>query len=131
MIELVAERGYGAVTVRELVRMAGVATGTFYEHFTDKDECFLRTYGLIVRRSMKQVGAAQKDCHDWRERLRLAFCAWADGIAREPQAARLALVEAFAGGPAALEQMRRAEAHYETMIEQSFAGAPDPVRFRR
>ena len=127
MIELVSERGYGAVTVREVVRLAGVSTGTFYEHFADKDECFLRTYGLIVRRSTKQVGAAQKDCHDWRERLRLALCAWAEGIVSEPQAARLALVEAFAGGPAALEQMRRAEAHYEAMIEQSFAGAPDPV----
>jgi AcrR family transcriptional regulator len=127
MIELVSERGYGAVTVRELVRMAGVSPRTFYEHFADKDACFLRTYGLIVRRSTKRVGAAQKDCHDWREQLRLAFCAWADGIACEPRAARLALVEAFAGGPAALEQMRRAEGHYEAMIEQSFAGAPDPV----
>ena len=127
MIELVAERGYGAVTVRELVRMAGVSTGTFYEHFADKDACFLHTYGLIVRRSTKQVGAAQKDCHDWRERLQLALRAWAEGIVREPQAARLGLVEVFAGGAAALEQMRRAEGHYETMIEQSFAGAPDPV----
>ena len=127
MIELVAERGYGAVTVRELVRLAGVSPRTFYEHFADKDECFLRTYGLIARRSMKQVGAAQKNCHDWRERLRLAFCAWAEGIACEPKAARLALVEAFAGGPAALAQMRRAEGHYEAMIEQSFAAAPDPL----
>src|ERR1039458_5809339 len=127
MIELVSERGYGAVTVREIVRMAGVSTGTFYEHFADKDACFLRTYGLIVRRSTKQVGAAQKDCHDWRERLRLALSAWGDGIVREPRAARLGLVEVFAGGAAALAQMRRAEGHYETMIEQSFAGAPDPV----
>jgi AcrR family transcriptional regulator len=127
MIELVPERGYGAVTVRDLVRLAGVSPRTFYEHFADKDECFLRTYGLIVRRSMKQVGAAQKDCHDWRERLRLALRAWAEGIAREPKAAQLALMEAFAGGPAALEQMRRAEEHYEAMIEQSFARAPDPV----
>jgi AcrR family transcriptional regulator len=127
MIELVAERGYGAVTVRELVRTAGVSTGTFYEHFADKDVCFLRTYGLLVRRSTKQVGVAQKDCHDWRERLRLALRAWADGIVREPRASRLGLVEVFAGGAAALAQMRRAEGHYETMIEQSFAGAPDPV----
>jgi len=127
MIELVSERGYGAVTVREIVRMAGVSPRTFYEHFADRDECFLRTYGLIVRRSTKQVGAAQRDCHDWRERLRLALRAWAEGIVREPQAARLGLVEVFAGGAAALAQMRRAEGHYEAMIEQSFAGAPDPV----
>jgi AcrR family transcriptional regulator len=127
MIELVSERGFGAVKVRELVRVAGVSTHTFYEHFKDKEECFICTYELLVRRSRKRVGAAQKDCGDWRERLRLAFCAWAEGIARDPRAARLALVEAFAGGPAALEQMRRAEASFEAMIERSFAGAPDPM----
>jgi AcrR family transcriptional regulator len=127
MIELVAERGYGAVTVRELVRLAGVSTHTFYEHFQDKQECFLGVYQLLVRRSVKLVGAAQKDCPDWWERLRLAFLAFAGGIAREPKAARLALVEAFAGGPAALEHMRRAEATFEAMIEQSFARAPDRI----
>jgi AcrR family transcriptional regulator len=127
MIDLVAECGFGAVTVRELVRLAGVSTHTFYEHFQDKETCFLRTYELIIRRSRKQVGAAQKDCRDWRERLQLALCAWAGGIAREPRAARLALVEAFAGGPAVLESMRHAEGLFEAMLELSFAGAPDPV----
>jgi len=127
MIELVAERGFGAVTVRELVRLAGVSTHTFYEHFQDRETCFMCVYALIVRRSSKRVHAAQKDCHDWRERLHLAFCAWADGIAREPKAARLALVEAFAAGPAALERMRRAEETFEAMIEHSFARAPDAV----
>ena len=128
MIELVAERGYGAVTVSELARLAGVSKHTVYEHFPGgKQECFLSTYELIVRRSSRRVGAAQKDCRDWRERLHLAFCAWAGGIAREPKAARLALVEAFAGGPAALERMRRAEGLFEAMIDHSFAGAPDGV----
>ena len=71
MIELVAERGYGAVTVLGLARRAGVSKHTVYEHFPGgKQECFLCTYELIVWRSCKRVGAAQKDCRDWRERLR-------------------------------------------------------------
>jgi AcrR family transcriptional regulator len=127
MIELISEQGFGAVTVGELVRLAGVSKHTFYEHFRDKDECFLATYDLIVCRSANRVRAAQKDRRDWRERLRQAFCVWADGIAREPKAARLALVEAFAGGPAALERMRRAEGLFAAMIEQSFARAPDDI----
>jgi AcrR family transcriptional regulator len=127
MIELVAERGFGAATVGELVGLAGVSKHTFYEHFADKDECFLATYDLIVWRSASQVRAAQKDRRDWRERLRQAFCAWADGVACQPNAARLALVEAFAGGPAALERMRHAEGLFAVMIEQSFARAPDNI----
>jgi AcrR family transcriptional regulator len=127
MIELVSERGFGAVTVRELVRLAGVSTHTFYEHFKDKETCFLCVYELIVQRSAKRVGAAQKDSHDWRERLQLAFRAFVGGIACDPRAAQLVLVEAFAGGPAALDRMRHAEATFEAMIEQSFAYAPDGV----
>ncbi len=128
MIELVAERGYGAVTVLELARLAGVSKHTVYEHFPGgKAECFLSTYDLIAWRSCKRVGAAQKDCRVWRERLHLAFSAWAGGIAREPKAARLALVEAFAAGPAALERMRHAEGLFEAMIGQSFARAPDGI----
>lgn len=127
MIEIVAERGYDAVTVRETVRLARVAPRTFYEHYADKEECFLYVYELLVWRSIKRVGAAQRGCHDWRGRLQLAFGAFAREIARQPKAARLALIEAFAGGPAALERMRRAEGMFEAMIEQSFACAPDAV----
>jgi AcrR family transcriptional regulator len=127
MIELVAERGYGAVTVAELARLARVSKRTFYEHFADKDQCFLATYNLLVHRSAKRVGEAQRGCRDWQERLRVAFTAWVDGIACEPKAARLVLVEAFAGGPAALERMRRSDGVFAAMFEQSFARAPDGI----
>ncbi|MGH2903618.1 MAG: TetR/AcrR family transcriptional regulator [Solirubrobacteraceae bacterium] len=127
MIELVSERGYGAVTVKELVRLARVSKHTFYDHFDDKDECFCATYEMLALRSIERVEAAQTGCADWQERLRLAFGAWAGGLASEPRAARVALVEAFAGGPAALQRMRHAEARFGTLIEQSFASAPDGI----
>lgn len=127
MIELVAEHGYVGVTVLALVRRARVSSRTFYEHFDDKDECFLATYDLIVRRSARRVIDAQAGVCDWQKRLVLAFKAWTDGIARQPKMARLALIEAFAGGPAALERMRRAREIFEAMIAHSFARAPDAV----
>ena len=128
MVELVSERGFGAVTVAELTRRAGVSKHTFYERFADKETCFLCVYDVIVRHAARRVGAAQRDCRDdWRQGLELAFCAFAGEIESEPRAARLALVEAFAGGPAALERMRQAEELFAGMIEQSFAGAPDHV----
>ena len=54
MIELVSERGYGAVTVRELVRLAGVSARTFYEHFATRTSAFCCTYELLVRRSIER-----------------------------------------------------------------------------
>jgi AcrR family transcriptional regulator len=127
MIEIAGEEGYDAVTVRRLAKLAGVSTRTFYEHFEGKEECFLRTYELVVERTAARVVSAQAGEPDWRERIELAFEAFAGEIANKPRAARLALVEVFAAGPAALDAMDRAEELFEGMIGDSFARAPSAV----
>ncbi|HEX7293995.1 MAG TPA: TetR/AcrR family transcriptional regulator, partial [Solirubrobacterales bacterium] len=127
MIEIVGERGYRAVTVRELARLAGVSTRAFYEHFDGKEDCFLRTYEVVVQRAAGRIVAAQRGERDWEERLQVAFSAFADEIEGKPHAGRLALVEALAVGPSALEQMRRAEGMFEAMVGESFSQAPDEV----
>jgi AcrR family transcriptional regulator len=127
MIVLVAERGYSAATVRDLARLAGVSTRAFYEHFEGKEECFLRTYELAVKRAAMRVVESQKGGGDWFERLRLAFEAFAVEIEREPQVARVALVEVFAAGVSALKKMRGVEGIFEKMIGESFARAPGGV----
>src|SRR5579884_975427 len=44
MAHVVAERGYSAVTVADVVSAARISRRTFYEHFVDKEACFLETY---------------------------------------------------------------------------------------
>lgn len=127
MIEIAGERGYNAVTVRELAQLAGVSTRAFYENFDGKEECFLATYDLISRRIAAGVVASQSGERDWLERMRLAFAAFAREIEAKPRAARLALVETFAAGPAALERMRRAEGIFEAMLSESFSHSPDGI----
>jgi AcrR family transcriptional regulator len=39
-----SERGYGSTTARSIAKRAGVATGSFYQYFTDKDQ-ILRELG--------------------------------------------------------------------------------------
>ena len=41
----VAERGYAASTVADLVALSGVSRGDFYKHFANKEECFLGDAG--------------------------------------------------------------------------------------
>jgi AcrR family transcriptional regulator len=127
MVEIVGERGYRAVTVRELARLAGVSTRAFYEHFDGKEDCFLRTYELVVQRAAGRIVAAQRGECDWEGRLQCAFSAFAEEIEGRPHAGRLALVETLAVGPSALEQMRRAEGMFEAMLGESFSKAPDEV----
>ena len=44
MVEAVAGRGYDAVTVRQVIALAGVSRRSFYEQFASKQDCFLSTY---------------------------------------------------------------------------------------
>lgn len=127
LIEIVGEEGYDAVTVRRLSSLAGVSTRAFYANFEGKEECFLRAYELVVQRVAMQVAGAEAGGRDWQERLRFGFAAFAEKVDARPCAARLALLEAFSAGPAALEQMKRTEGLFEAMITGSFARSPERI----
>jgi len=126
MIELVGEGGYEAVALRRLTELAGVSTRTFYEHFEGKEECFLRTYELVVQRIGARVASAQVGESDRSRRLELALQAFAAELGNKPRAARLALLEIFGAGPAAQEAMTRAEAHVEEILQEELR-SPDQV----
>jgi AcrR family transcriptional regulator len=127
MIELVADKGYEAVKVRELVHIAGVSSRAFYEHFESKEDCFLRTQDLLTRRATRRIIASQAGERDWRNRPRFIFEAFVRELEADPAAARLTLVEAYAAGPVALERARKSEATFETMLAESFARAPGGI----
>ena len=47
-MRVVAEKGYGAMTIGDLTKEAGVSRTTFYELFEDKEACFLAAYDNAV-----------------------------------------------------------------------------------
>lgn len=49
LTELMAAHGYHGVRLAELVTRAGVSKATFYEHFTDKEQCMLAAYEQYAR----------------------------------------------------------------------------------
>lgn len=136
-IAAVAARGYPALTVSQLVALAGISRRTFYEHFADREACFLASYDAIVasaaRRAAEAAGGAGDAGADGlgagarvedgpgesgrgtgglREddrapALGRALAALAREVAAEPRAARLALVEILAAGPVGLERIER------------------------
>lgn len=126
-VGIVAEEGYKALKVRDVVRYAEVSTRAFYELFHSKEDCYLQTYDLIARRASRRIIAAQADEPDWRRRPRLALEEFVRGLEQGPQAARLALVEAYAAGSASLERAWKAEAIFGGMLAESFARGPAGV----
>ena len=48
MARVVAEKGYGAASVADVIARAGVSRQTFYVHFRDKLDCFLAAYDTFA-----------------------------------------------------------------------------------
>jgi AcrR family transcriptional regulator len=114
--EVVAGKGYANATVGDVVAGAGVSRKTFYEHFRDKEECFLAAFDSGVETLLAAIVAAEPTGPGRLERIRARMRAYLRTLADNPAFARTFLIEVFAAGPRALE--RRAEAHsrFEQMI---------------
>ena len=107
-VRVVAEKGYGATTVADLTRVAGISRTTFYELFEDKEACFLAAYDGAVEALVRRVSAAYEAEEGWPRRARAGLAALLGALAEEPDVARLALVDAGAAGPAAQRRQRAA-----------------------
>lgn len=127
MVELAAERGYESVTVRGLSRRAGVSSGTLYDHFAGKEDCFFHTYELLMARFARRMVTACEKERDWRRRIRLAFSTFVRQVADEPQISRVCFVEALAVGPSALERTRPAAEMFAGIVKSCFAEANEVV----
>src|SRR5256714_8735469 len=130
MIRVVAERGYAAASVTDVVRTAGVSRSTFYELFASKEACFLEAYRAGVDVMVENVRAEVREApDDWREQLRAGIRAYLEPLLAEPVFARAYLLEIHAAGPAALEARGDAMRRFADRYQASFdsARAADPV----
>lgn len=123
-IRVVAEKGYGATTVTDLTREAGISRTTFYELFDDKEACFLAAYDGVVDALVRRVSAAYETEEGWPKRARAGLGALLDALASEPEAARLALVDVGAAGPAAQRRFRAALQRLTPFFEEGRDYAP-------
>ena len=63
MVEMVADGGYGSVKVREISRLAGVSTRTFYDRFANVEDCFACTYSWILGEAL--ISALEAHAGAW------------------------------------------------------------------
>lgn len=100
----VSEVGYRALTVAAILERAGVSRKTFYEHFSDKEECFLAAYDLVSEGLVRSVTEAYYARDGWRERVHDGLAEFLRVLAAEPDFARMCIVEVLAAGAAALQR---------------------------
>jgi AcrR family transcriptional regulator len=107
VIAAVAEAGYAAVTVADIVRRARVSRAVFYAHFADKEGCFLAATGeggrLMFGRVLSAARALPADAPD-EEVLRAAWHTFLAFLADESAFARVFYVDMLTAGPLAVER---------------------------
>jgi AcrR family transcriptional regulator len=102
MLRATAELGYRDVSVQEVLERAGVSRPTFYEHFENKDDCFLAAFDAAAARMRERIETASAEGDGWRERLRLGLEELLRFVADDPDAAMSLIVDARAACPSAL-----------------------------
>ena len=104
MVELIAAKGYPAVRIADLAKLAHVSQPTFYSLYADKEELFLSAYEEVAGRTATKVLEAYDVDPRYEQRLVLAMRAWAELAAAEPEAVSLLVLGAFGAGAKALER---------------------------
>lgn len=106
MVEVVAERGYAASTITQVVDRAGVSSATFYQLFSDKEDCFLAAYDMGATATYEAMVKASEGIKDWRELLDAVFTTWLEFLAADLAFTRAYMVEFWAAGDAARERWK-------------------------
>jgi AcrR family transcriptional regulator len=103
MAECVAERGYAATTVAQVVRRAGVSSATFYELFHDKEACFLALMREIIAQATVVVTEAYGRDRPPLELLRDGLGALLELLRSEPAWAKVLFLSSRSSTPRALD----------------------------
>jgi AcrR family transcriptional regulator len=121
LVELVTERGYGELTVRELVALAGVSRNVFYENFANKEECFWAAFEEIVAMAETRVRRAYSARQSLEESLGAALEELIETIVSEPVAAHFVFVDSLSLGGASATPRARAAAILERIVGEGLA----------
>jgi AcrR family transcriptional regulator len=111
MVASVAERGYGATRVTDLVQISGVSSRSFYDLFPDKQACFLATLEVLLGGTDAEQGIG-------------GFAAIA---VAQPAATRLCLIDVFAAGPEASRLLELKFGSAEAATAEQLAEAPEEM----
>ncbi len=100
MATVAAAQGLAATSIAAVVAEAGVSKRTFYEHFADKDACFLELYRAASASALRTLREAVQPDRPWQDQVEHALGAYLAHLASGPQLIRMLFVEIHHLGPA-------------------------------
>jgi AcrR family transcriptional regulator len=115
MAEAIRENGsLRPVTVAEVVRHAKTSRRTFYQHFADRDACFLALFDVVSEALLLRIADAATGDGPFAERLDAAVAAYLGAVAAEPVLTRACIQET----PAMPDGLARVQRLHERWANQ-------------
>jgi AcrR family transcriptional regulator len=144
MAEACADKGFANVAVADVIERAHVSRRSFYEHFSNKEDCFLAAYDAGVEGLLDEIGAAEEAARGAHGGLLAAARAGSETylqlLADNPAFARTFLIEVLGAGPEALARRNAVHEQFARRLEEAYATiratvdgalpAPAPFVFR-
>jgi AcrR family transcriptional regulator len=84
MAASIVEKGYRDTTVADVVRIARTSRRNFYEHFDDRDACFLALFDATNDAMMEQIAAAVHPDQRLNEQVDNAVDAYIENVIEQP-----------------------------------------------
>src|SRR6476469_916905 len=100
--EACSAKGYGEMSVEDIIAAAGVSRRTFYEHFKNKEHAFLAAYDAVVVQLFGRVNGAVEAAETIQDKIRACLGAFLVFLASEPAFARMCIVDVLAAGSEAV-----------------------------
>lgn len=119
---VVAEKGYEAASVADIVKAAAVSRNAFYKSFGDKRECVATAHEQGHERLLEVLTAPCEQATTIEERVERSLAAGLDALAGEPDVARLLFVEAPSAGEGIALRYHEWLRRYGTLLR---AAAPE------
>jgi AcrR family transcriptional regulator len=116
MASSIEQRGYRHTSVADVVRIARTSRRTFYEHFCDRDACFLALFDATTEQMMRDIAGAVRADASLEEQVETAVGAYLDAVAARPELFRSFTWELPALGRAGAERARAVSERFADLL---------------
>lgn len=113
---VVAEDGYGALTVERVIAGAGISRSTFYAHFTNKQEAVVAAHELIFERFLATLVATCKAEAEWPMKVRAAVDVAVDFATGRPEQSLILSVGSLTADPVLAESIYQSHERLASLL---------------
>jgi AcrR family transcriptional regulator len=123
--ELAESKGYGATTIADITKRAGIDGRNFYALFVDKQDAFMSLHELGLQQVLSVTASAFFSGASWPERIWAAVRAFAQFLQGEPLITHVGFVEAHAVGPGASQRVHDSHTAFAIFLQEGYLHLDD------